>query len=1342
MQSVTAPVPFLETPGDPPVKWKQWFDGFETYLGAIGAIKFSAERRKYLLLHSLGYEGRSILKHLPPAPVVPGEEPCDEYDETVSKLQARFDVQPSIVVLRHKFFLCTQKNGEDVDTYITALRKLAADCQFENFSDQLVRDQFICHCSDKMIKQKLLSMGDPSLEETIRMAKSIETSLISARELESKSSDVVAAVKVKSKVHEFKHETKPRCTSTSSPGVPFSRTDVCYRCGNRPHPNRSRCPALYVTCNKCGKVGHFARICQSPRGRSNTPGPVSIKCVAEGNASCSGEDDSSESVTRELSEMVMVVQDMGVIKGNPELCKDPYVDIIVGDKSVKLLVDSGARISMITSELYDYTWPGRLLCPPDRKAISYEGREIDLAGYIEDIMEFKGRKIWGKLYVATRGLNILGWFHQGLFGMILQPGAAEQVLAVRDDPGLEGLVSEFPRVFSGELGKIKGFQHKIVVKSNARPIKHKLRNVPFSVRQDLEKELNALCARGIIEPIESSLWLSPLVVARKQNGEIRVCVDLRCLNREIWVDSHPLPTISELLTSMKDAKVFSKLDLASAYHQVELAPESRPLTAFVSPFGTFQYVRMPFGLSSAASVFQRLMAGMLKGIEGVSVFQDDVLIYAPNDLLHDTRLREVLTRLQASGVVLRRDKCKFKTNEVEYLGHMVNEKGILPKSGLVESIVKALPPSDKSGLKSFLGLCEFYSRFIPDFASRLRPLSRMLTKGVNFKWGVDCQGAFDWVKHQLTSPRILKSFDPSLTCTLSVDASSVGLGAVLFQKDDKGVRTIGYASRVLSPTETKYSVIEKELLACWWAVIKFRNYIWGRRFHLQTDHKPLVFILNGENVRSQTPRIARLASKLLQFDFSVEHIPGRANGCADFLSRSSDLIEVVDDVQEQDREDFIVAAVELPSLCAISEKEWREALQLDSSMLQVLTYVKDGWPKERNLSFEFKTLLQVAEELSIEDGLLLRGDKLVPPASLRLDLIKRAHEGHLGITMTKRRLRLSFWWPYMDAEVEEFVKSCVVCSSCDKSAKLHTPPLCPIELPSAPWVKLGMDIVGPFHGLDSSSKFALVLMDYYSKWPEIKFVHEVTSRSVIEFLREIFMKEGFPETIVTDNGTQFTALEVEEFLQNSGVKHCKSSLYHPQTNGLVERMNKVLGECIQWALAGKHVVVNAVRSMLWFYRTTPHSSTGVTPFQLLRGRRAATLFCPSWMSRWVKGEVWSDAVIRKKVEVVQSKQKSHFDSSKRVKDVCILVGEFVRVKKPVHVRKGSSKFGPPAKVVEVKGNSVKLDSGQWWNKCLVSKCCGSSVVEHVGETFQQDCAGPTSLRRSARARTVPLRFRT
>ena len=302
-----------------------------------------------------------------------------------------------------------------------------------------------------------------------------------------------------------------------------------------------------------------------------------------------------EEYTQEFQDMIAVIQEDPVNNEHQEECVDPYVDITIGDKTLHLLVDSGARISMITYDLFKNTWPNRTLFPPDKTPVSYEGKKIDTVGYFEDTLGFKGREVEGKIYVARKGLNILGWLHQGQFKMILRPGTQEQVMVIKEQFDVEELSKNYPMVFSDNLGIIKGFKHKIKVKENAIPVKHKVRNVPYSLRADLEKELMSLQEKGIIEPIDSSLWLSPLVVARKPSGELRVCVDLRSLNKEIWVDSHPLPKIEDLLNKIGGSTWFSKIDLASAYHQVELEESSKHFTAFNSPIGTYQYCRMPFG---------------------------------------------------------------------------------------------------------------------------------------------------------------------------------------------------------------------------------------------------------------------------------------------------------------------------------------------------------------------------------------------------------------------------------------------------------------------------------------------------------------------------------------------------------------------------------------------------------------------------------------------------------------------------------------------------------------------------------------------------------------------------
>ncbi|XP_069086423.1 uncharacterized protein [Pleurodeles waltl] len=630
-------------------------------------------QKSSLSLHEIS---REIFKHLPDLLQI--DEELDEYHMNIKKLSTRFDVLLSLVVLRHKFFKRQQVQSEDVEAY-----------------------------------QKLLTMGNPTLEEVIKIAKSVELAQISLKEL------------------------------SSSTGV----------------------------------------------------------------------------------------KDSDQVQVNVITKMDPLVDIRVGDKWLRLLVDSGARITMITLNLFHNTWGDRKLLPPDRSRVSYEGRKIDLEGYIEDSLEFKGRRIFGKIYVAYKGLNILGWYHQGLFGMVLKPGAKEQVLVVGNSESKAPFEEAFPSIFALSLGKIAGFKHKIKVKDRAIPVRHKVRSVPFSLRDDLKAELNKPQHNGVIEPIESSVWLSPLVVAQKRNGDLRLCVDLRSLNKEIWVDSYPLPKISDLLDELRGSVWFSKIDLASAYHQVVLDEDSRHYTAFNSPFGTFQFCRMPFGLASAVSAFQRIRHKIMGEVQGILVFQDDVLIHTRGLEDPHEKIKSVFKNVQSYGVCVKKEKFEFYKEKIGFLGHCVSGEGVAPRPGLVKETLESPNPKDKDELRSFVGMCEYYSRFNSNYASKMKVLSNLLKNKVPFIWDSECQTTFEKVKQELVDARPLSPYDPSQLCTITVDASRYGLGAVLSQGMGKDEKVISYASRVLHESELNYSVIEKELLACYWAMTKISPFelLKGRR---------------------------------------------------------------------------------------------------------------------------------------------------------------------------------------------------------------------------------------------------------------------------------------------------------------------------------------------------------------------------------------------------------------------------------------------------------------------------------------------------------------------------------
>lgn len=812
----------------------------------------------------------------------------------------------------------------------------------------------------------------------------------------------------------------------------------------------------------------------------------------------------------------------------------------------------------------------------DIKPESFTGECIPMVGYRDVKFTFKGRKAEGRMYVAEYGPCVLGWKDQKSLKIILNPNSKEQVLVLNEGDELgKKLCEEYKEVFSGNIGLLKGFKHKIVLRENAVPVNFKVRSVPFVVRNELEKELHRLESAGVIEQIESSQWMSPIVVARKANGKIRLCVDLRGVNKEIQVDKYPLPKINELLSKTKGMKWFSTVDLSNAYHQVPLHEESRKITSFITPFGCYQYVRMPFGLASAAAVFQRLMSEVLRGITGVLFFQDDILIMGENRRKHDERLKGVLDVLKRRGLTAEYGKCHFAKNEITYLGHSIGRDGVSPKRELVEAVREAPEPRNKDELRSFLGLAEYYSKFVRNFAEKSYDLRQLLKQKNEFVWDQKCKENFETLKNEICTATPIKGFDPELRSVLTVGASGKGLGAVLtqFEGGTKEV-VIGFASRSLTPTEELYSVIEKETLGCVWGMEYFRAFLWGTEFDVRTDHKPLVTLLTtGGMVKAS----ARLSMRLQDYNYRIKYVPGQQNRVADCLSR---IPLPVKEVPKNMWDDYQVATVEEEIICSVAREEWIAEYEKDILLIKIKERILRGWGGRKPDMAEERSYWEVRNKLSVESGFIIRSGKIIPPIGLRKRVIELCHEGHFGIVRTKRRVKCSYWWPGIDMEVERIVRECGECADSDKSLKTMRPKLLPMECPVMVWDLLAVDFVGPVQSGNGESKFIIVLIDYFSKWVELEIVEKADADTVVKFLSNVFLREGLPKRLISDNGTHFTASKVETFLKRNGIQHNKTSVYHPSGNGAVERFNRVIKGTIQIACKNRRNWEAEVKKML------------------------------------------------------------------------------------------------------------------------------------------------------------------
>ena len=756
---------------------------------------------------------------------------------------------------------------------------------------------------------------------------------------------------------------------------------------------------------------------------------------------------------------------------------------------------------------------------------------------------------------------------------------------------LQEVINKYSEVFRDELGTLNGRKAKIHVKENSKPQFYRHRAVPYALRAGVEKELDRLEKEGIIEPVQFSEWAAPIVPVRKKDGSVRICGDYKLtVNKVAEPDTYPIPKIEDLFAALEGGQTFTKLDLAHAYQQIELDEDSKDLVTINTHKGLYHYHRLPFGISAAPSIFQRTMENLLQGIPGVSVYIDDILVTGKTEEEHLKNLGDVLQRLEAAGMRIKLSKCAFMLPKVEYLGHCITKKGLETNQEKVRAIVNAPRPQNTTQLKSFLGMLNYYGKFMPNLSTKLAPLNSLLRKGVKWHWGRDQRKSFADTKAMLTSSAVLAHYNPDKAIYLSCDASPYGVGAVLSHKlEDNSEQPIAFASRSLSPAERKYAQLDKEGLAIIFGVKRFHQYLAGRKFTIVSDHQPLRHLFDETKAipPMASARIQRWALTLSAYDYQIQYKPGKEHANADLLSRLP-LPETVSKAPVPADVKLLMESLQASPINANQIRKWTDR---DPLMSQVRQLVQHGWQWSNNA--DIQPFQRRKDELSTQNGCVLLGSRVVVPPQGRKQVLEELHLGHPGISRMKSLARSYVWWPNLDKELETKVKTCGECQLNRKS-----PPAAPLhcwDWPERPWSRLHADYAGPFMG-----KMFLVVVDAHSKWLEVKVVDSATSRHTIQLLRTIFATHGLPELFVTDNGSVFTSAEFEEFMQRNGIRHVTSAPYHPATNGLAERAVQTLKEGLKKSTAG--AIETKLKRFLFHYRLTPHSTTGSPPAELLMGR--------------------------------------------------------------------------------------------------------------------------------------------
>ncbi len=1185
-----------------PEEYRVWKERWAAFYEASSLQERSITTQHHFLYAVLDSRLALAIKPMigPTTPIF--KERDGRLDSCIGALDEEFERQYPLQVMRFEFFKYRQSSGQSSTEFITKLQAKGEGIDLAALTvDQIYVFRIITGVRDDELRKEFLRMENPTTRDLIKKAREHE----SIQMFKEKISGTAQAAVMNSgqKPSDSKKKTKK------------SGKIKCFVCGQMGHGRSSCRKKKNARCESCGKNGHLEAACTgtttkghnsraqsrsssrrpsrspSPESRSPSPRPSRVKVLRE--------------VPSELpcARKTKAKRFTSVEKATPML----RVKLKQGTRVAECdaLPDTGTTrtvISLETVRKLGLEW----LESDNFELKTATAAEVDVRGTCDFSAYTSGGETSISALVAKDVTDelLVSWHDLIRLGVIPKSFPEPIVVAVKNRiqkleceraVTLDELKEEFSDVLSDQLpeGKCLKGEPMVIQLNPEKKVKPMhvtvARQVPLHYRKEAEELVQQLLDRGHIEKVDHPTeWITPGFFVPKEGGKagVRLVTAFMKLNEAIVRPVHPFPSTKDILQQLQpDAKWFCKMDAVQGYFQVPLYEDSRDLTTFILPSGKYRYCVAPMGLKSSNDEYCRRTDPAVYGLDYASKIVDDILVQAPTEEELRVRVRTVLERCRDLNMTISLRKFKIG-QEVKFAGHVISAEGVKPDKEKIKALSDFPVPQNITDLRSFIGLANQLGSFVPDLTQMIPGMRELLKKGVIFNWLEDHQKEFENVKRLLTSEMLVKPFDTRLPTRLLTDASRLkGLGYMLLQHDEDGKpRVIKCGSCSLTSAQRRYATIELECLAVTWAVKQCAFYLEGiDHFEVVTDHKPLVGIFKKQLDEIGSERLQRLRLKVLRFSFSVSWEAGKVHQIADALSRAPVL-----EGQSDETEDVAVARVVRGNL-SLRKLEKDEAYMKICAAVETGLKLKDLAKMQGHPALAFKG---VWDELSVEDGFVFCGDRLVVPQPARKEILRLLHLPHQGLTKTRESAKQLYFWPGMSSDIKNTVDSCEACQNLKPS--LPSLPVAETAKSTVPMEAVGTDL------FDLDGQKWLLLVDRFSGFVMAEKLRSENTGAVVRQLEKWFSEWGWPSSIRSDGGPQFRT-EFGEWCRKNAISHEKCSPYNPRSNGLAEAAVKNVKYLLKKTLKRKE----DFRSALLEWRNCPRKD-GISPAQMFFGRRQRT----------------------------------------------------------------------------------------------------------------------------------------